>query len=423
MPASANAGAPAGDCAHNGAHTLGAPLSVSSDLTRTMGGSFVFSPCVAGLTTASFRPSLRPLADRSDARAPLFIKNAYLPVLPLFSPDGSPTFLVPPKIVHIDDQGAASDLYVFAGDPARFMTGFVQANVTVGVQSGGVARGLQMGTAASADGTVYVANSVTGEITKLDSSRNPTTYASGLAGVMNLALRRDGTLLAALPARFRSGMIESPPRIVSIAPGQLPQTFYTFPASGLDYETGFSRMIGEEGLPIGFLVEMALSLDGTLYASLNTTGVLFKIDPTGVGTQLLDQLPTPIGVAVADDGTVFVAFAPELSMGGKDAIAGTGIRVAELDSELRQTTVYQGPMREGYATGFYRATGGPPRATTTTRADPATPPPGSASTGPGGSPAWITQPMDAVAHLTIDARGNLYLQDSLANELLMLPRE
>jgi hypothetical protein len=424
MALSGDAGASSSGCAPSVAHTWGAPLSLSSNLTRTMGGSFVFSPCASGASGASFSPSLRLLAEGTDARVVSPIKSAYLPVLPLFSLDGPWTFLAPPKIVHLDDQGVASDFYVFASDPANFVTDFFQANVTVGAQSGSVARGLQMSTAASADGTLYVANSVTGEITKLDPARNPTTYASGLAGVMNLALRPDGTLLAAIPARFNSGTLESPPRIMTIAPGQSPQTFYTFPASGLDYGTGFLRMTGQEGLPIGFLVEMALSSDQSLYATLNTTGVLFKVDPVGVRTQLLDQLPTPIGVAVGGDGTVFLAFAPELSMGANVvAGAGAGIRVAQLGSDLTQTTVYQGPMRDGYNTGFLRSTGGPGPAMATTQSDAATAPPGGATTDPDASSTWIAQPMDAVAHLTVDPRGNLYLQDSLANELLMLPRQ
>jgi hypothetical protein len=384
-----------------------------------MGGSFVFSPCSPSVTGASLSPSLRLLDNNSDARAVAPIANAYLPVLPLFSPDGTPTFLMPPKIVHIDEQGVMSDFFVFAGDPAGFMTGLVQASVTVGALSGGVARGLQMGSAASANGTVYVANSVSGEITKIDPGHSATTYASGLAGVMNLALRGDGTLLASLPALFNSGTLASPPRIVSIAPGQSPQTFYTFPASGLDYGTGFFRA-GDDSLPIGFLVEMALSSDGSLYATLNTTGVLFKIDAGGVGTQLLDQLPTPIGVTVDDVGTVFLAFAPELSMGGPSAIPSTGIRVARLGNDMTQTTVYEGPMRDEYATGFFRATGGPGPAPTGTRG---TTPADAGTTGPGMSPAWSAPPMDAVAHLSVDSHDNLYLQDSLANELLIIPRE
>jgi hypothetical protein len=210
-----------------------------------MGGSFVFWPCARGTVTgASFGPSLRPLAEGTAPRVIPYLASAYLPVLPLFSIEPAPSFLAPPKIVHIDEQGAARDFYVFTGDPASFTTGFFQANVTVGAQSGAVARGLQISTAASSDGTVYVANSVTGEITKFDSSRNATKYAAGLDGAMSLALRPDGALLAALPARFRSDRLESPPRLVTIAPGQSPQTFFTFPASGLDYGTGFLRSSG-----------------------------------------------------------------------------------------------------------------------------------------------------------------------------------
>jgi hypothetical protein len=168
---------------------------------------------------------------------------------------------------------------------------------------------------------------------------------------------------------------------------------------------------------------MALSSDGSVYATLNTTGVLFRVDVAGTGTQILDQLPTLIGVAAAGDGTLFLSFAPELSMGGKDAVGGVGIRVAQLAGDGTQTPVYQGPMRDGYATGLYRAVGGPRRATASTDSSPAGTPPDPAKTGFGGSPTWTAQPIDAVAHLTIDHQGNLYLQDSLANEVLLLPHE
>jgi hypothetical protein len=74
---------------------------------------------------------LRPLAEGTDPRVPSFA-NAYLSVLPLFSIDGVPSFLAPPKIMHIDEHGVASNFYVFTGDPASYTTGFFQANVTVG---------------------------------------------------------------------------------------------------------------------------------------------------------------------------------------------------------------------------------------------------------------------------------------------------
>lgn len=382
--------------------TLGAPQAVGDGLIRTMGASIIAgSSCASATSQSALSQALHTNAAQLDGQpVRAFLKHAYVPVLPLFHESQSSMIdglVLPPKIMQLDQDGAASDYYVFSDAYQSFGTGFYQLSVTIGDATGAVARGLQISTAADASGAVYASNSVSGEIFRIDAGGKRTVVKSGLPGVMNLALRSDGTLLAALPARFDNGSpskLSAPPSIVSITPAGAQSTLYTFPSTGFDYSTGFSRGISStEQLAVGFLMEMALSRSDDLYVALNTTGALFKISRAGMGTALYTGLPAPVGLAVDIDDTTYLTLAPLVDMNGG---VTSGLTVAKLEAGGALTTLYQGEKKTAYNTGYFTALPGAP--------------------GKG------FYPIDAVGHLALDGSGNLYLQDSLANQLLFLPR-
>lgn len=388
---------PIAECTSGPTVELEPPISLSKKLVRTMGGYVVPSVDCDAITQRSQGLHIRTGSIDGEPFK-TNVADAFFPSLPLFEADagGSVTaVLSQAKIVHVDRRGTASDFFVFPDPPSSYLTGLTQGAVAVSELSGSVARGLQLSVVAKSEDEVYVANSVTGEVNKLDGTGTASTLATGLVGVHGLALRRDGTLLAALPARFDHASpanLIAPPSIVSIAADGTVTPFFEFPSSGYNYRTSSSRAIsGSETMYVGFDAELAVDKQDNLYVTLNTAGALFKIDATGKGKVVRSDLQAPIGIAVDRAGTLIVALAPLLDRGSH---LMSGIKVVAIAPDMTQRTLYSGPMKAVYQSDFV------------------------------GDIANSTNlyPVDASAHLNLDQRGNLYLQDSLASEILFFRR-
>ncbi len=402
-------------CTPNKAPTAwGESITLASNLTRTIGGSYAFAPCGDATATRTLRPLGVPAGSA--------LSYAYAVVLPLFdaSNEAAPTITSPAKIVRIDAKGDATDHYVFTDAASSFSSGFFQLGVTVHGKTGAVARGLRVSTALGADGALYVSNSVTGSIDKITTDGVRSAFATGLLGVQNIAFRTDGTLLATLPPISDNSdtapKLIVPPRLVALPAGgalagQTPATVFSLPID-IPYGTGLSVTLpGNQTLAVGFNMELAAAADNAVYLATSTgrdngTGLLYKVDANGRGTLISDQLPTPIGVAERG-GTVYVALTPILRVNGgsgPDLDGGDGargIRIVTVDANGAQRAVYTGRVLPEYDTGFLAAV--------------------VIAGAPDGSPSPFFRPVDAIGHLAVDAAGDLYLQDSLANTLLVIP--
>ncbi len=64
--------------------------------------------------------------------------------------------------------------------------------------------------------------------------------------------------------------------------------------------------------------DIAIGLDGSLYWTCKTVGVILRMDPDGNKTHLLDDLDNPVGLALDEVGNLYFTEVPTPGVGGKD---------------------------------------------------------------------------------------------------------
>jgi streptogramin lyase len=149
------------------------------------------------------------------------------------------------------------------------------------------------GVAVDEDGAIFVADGTAGQIFRLPEEAPPAVVVSGLDMPSAIAVTPDGALVVANTGAHtivrvdpKTGAVE----VVAGAPG----------ASGLvDGTRGDARFFG----PIG----VAVAADGTVFVADTYNDRLRAIAPDGTVSTLGGPFDTPCGVAVAPDGALFVA--------------------------------------------------------------------------------------------------------------------
>jgi hypothetical protein len=366
--------------------TAGAPHVLGSDLPRAMGG-FIASSCTksaaSGLTTSSLdTTAIDGLGD-----------TLYLPVLPLLDTNAT-TFVTPPKIIKVDSSGTVSDFYVFpASEIASYASGYYAAE-TIDGASGNVARGVAVSAVVDASGAVYYSDNLIGTVYKFDASGNRSDWATGVSGILSLAIGPDGAVYAATGAIFSGSTLATPPTIRRFDASGTPTTVATLPST-YNYATGF---FGKGGLPIGLMIDLAFDAAANIYVTVNMAGVVLKIGASTDGgaaspAEYAKGIIGISGVAASADGHLLVTAAPLFSAASGTASANPQVTAIAPDGTT--SVFYQLPANDAYNTHYLTAQG--------------------TSNG-------SFYPIDAVFKLAADASGNVLLEDNLLNQVTLLPK-
>jgi hypothetical protein len=367
--------------------TPGAPNVLGSDLPRAMGG-FIASSCTkstaSGLTASSLdTTAIDGLGD-----------TLYLPVLPLFD-QSETSFVTPPKIIKVDPSGTVSDFYVFpASEAASYASGFY-ATETIDGASGNIARGVAVSTVVDAAGAVYYSDNLIGTVYKFDASGNRSNFATGVSGILSLAIGPDGAVYAATGAIYSGSTLATPPTIRRFDASGTPTTVATLPST-YNYSTGF---FGKGGLPVGLMIDLAFDAAANIYVTVNMAGVVLKIAAsTDGGTASQVEYAKGIdgisGVVASADGHLLVTAAPLFS-GASSPTLTTNPQVTAIALDGTTSAFYQLPANDAYNTHYLTAQG---------------------------SSNGSYYPLDAVFKLAADASGNVLLEDNLLNQVTLLPK-
>jgi hypothetical protein len=364
----------------------GAPRVLGSDLPRAMGG-FVASSCTrsaaSGLTTSSLDTTA--VAGLGD--------TLYLPVLPLLDANNT-SFVTPPKIIKVDPSGTVSDFYVFPdSEAASYASGFY-AIETIDGASGDIARGVAVSAVVDAAGAVYYSDNLIGTVYKFDASGTRSDWATGVPGVLSLAIGPDGAVYAATGAIFSGSTLATPPTIRRFDANGAPTTVATLPST-YNYSTGF---FGKGGLPVGLMIDLAFDATANIYVTVNMAGVVLKIAASSDGgaaspVEYAKGIDGISGVAASADGHLLVTSAPLFSAAASPTLtANPQVTAIALDGTT--SVFYQLPANDAYDTHYLTAQG----------------------TSDG------YYPLDAVFKLVADASGNVLLEDNLLNQVTLLPK-
>jgi hypothetical protein len=370
--------------------SVGAPVLLSDKLARAMGA--VVSPldCAEAGTQSQGVDGAGESASLVDAsKVKGLVKGIVVPVLPQFDTSGA--YVVAPKLIRVSGEGTTSDLYVFDDPPESYQTGFLAGQIIDG-QVVQLPRGLVVSVAESSSGEVFVGNSVTGEVLSISGGTRLTLAT--LDGVCGLALDAAGTLYAATSPVYDFGSppnLLAPPKIVKLAPGAAPADFYTFPADGERYKTGFSSCYGSRCIARGFAAAMELDEAGNLLVATTFGGAIVSIDGWGNASDKLSGAVGASGIAIGRDGNLYFTESPLLDINGA---VTSGVKVRMLDAGGTVTTLWEGPANAAYDSGFLSGTGG-----------------------------GVFYPLDAVFGLNLDGNGDLFLEDSMLGTFTLLPRE
>lgn len=355
-------------------------------------GAFVRSRC-NGATSSALRASSLDTASVSGLGDVL-----YLPVLPLFdSNPSSPAFLLPPKIIKVDETAKVSDFYVFpASESASFDSRFF-AQATIDTTTGNVPRGVAVSVVADAAGSVYYSDSLIDTVYRFDASGNRSDFAKGVPQILSLAIGPDGAVYGATGAFYDGPTLKTAPKIVKLDASGNATTVATLPTT-YDYATGF---FGASGQPIGLMIDLAFDASGNLYVTVNMAGVVLKFPSAGadagVGaspTEVASGLVAPSGIVASADGHLLVAQGPLFSSSPPPTLTQKP-QVVALAPDGSRSQFYEAPANDAYDTGYFSGKG--------------------VSAG--------SYPIDAVFKLAADASGNVFFEDALANRITLLPKQ
>jgi sugar lactone lactonase YvrE len=149
------------------------------------------------------------------------------------------------------------------------------------------------GVAADEEGTIFVADGIAGQIFRLAKDAPPAVVASGLDMPSAVAVAPDGALVVANTGAHTVVRVDPETGAVEVVAGAAG-------ASGLvDGTRGDARFFG----PVG----VAVAADGTVFVADTYNDRLRAIAPDGTVRTLGGPFDTPCGVAVAPDGALFVA--------------------------------------------------------------------------------------------------------------------
>lgn len=387
----AGGGGGASSCASWGSQPSDSSI-IGQNLPRAM-GAFVSSSCGKSGTSSTSSLSIQSL----DAGAVVGTGDTlYVPVLPLFdSSPSNPSFLLPPKIVKVDATGAVNDFYVFPdSETADYASHFYSAT-TIDGTAGNVSRGDAVSVVADASGNIFYSNSLIDTVYRFDASGTRSVFATGLSQILSLALGTDGAIYAAIGPSYSGPSLTQAPRIVKFDGGGNATTIATLPSS-YDYTTGF---FGSAGQPIGLMIDLAFDAASNIYVSINMAGVVLQI-PTSSGdggfvpspTEYATGIDAPSGVVASADGHLLVAQGPLFVQGSPGTVASNP-KIIAVAPDGTKSDFFDAPGNDAYATGFYSRPN-----------------------------ADGTYPVDAVFKLVADASGNVFYEDSLANQITLLSK-
>ncbi len=371
-----------------GVPQLGAPVVLSSALPRVMGSHLVPRGC--GASTQGLADTLPDGTINGNALRGR-VEDLYIPVSPVLRMMDN-TLESPARIIRVDAEGRATDFHVFADASSNYETGFYSVTKLKG-QEVLTPRGLVLSVSRGPGGALYASNNITGTLLRFDANGTPGTFATGVDGVMTLHHDTKADVLLAVTSAFeREDRTVQRPRILRFTADGQSTELATFP-EGYNYLTGFSRMLPDgRAMPLGYMIDLTQDAQGQLFAVLNLGSAVLRLRPDGTWEEYARGLVGGSGITVAADGHIFVASAPRFDTNDQ-LIEGLRIRAISPDKEVK--TVYESREAEPYKTRFY--------------------------SGAGGGEGYY--PLDAIFNLHLDATGNLYLEDNLANTLTLLPRQ
>lgn len=357
-------------------------------------GGFVSSSC--GKSGASSTSSLS--IQSLDAGAVAGTGDVlYLPVLPLFdsAPSPNPPFVLPPKIVKIDAAGNVSDFYVFPDSESGDYASHFYSATTIDGTSGNVSRGDAVSVVADTSGNVYYANSLIDTVYRFDPSGTRSTFATGVSQILSLAVGPDGALYGAIGAFYSGPTLTTAPRIVKFDASGNATTIATLPNS-YDYTTGF---FGTAGQPIGLMIDLAFDSASNIYVAINMAGVVLQIaTASGDGgfvpspVEFATGIDAPSGIVSSADGHLLVAEGPLFAQGAPVTLTSNP-KIVAVAPDGTKSDFFEGSANDAYATGFYSRPN-----------------------------ADGSYPVDAVFKLISDSSGNVFYEDSLANQVTLLSK-
>ncbi|MGH7284227.1 MAG: hypothetical protein ACRELY_22095, partial [Polyangiaceae bacterium] len=238
-------------------------------------------------------------------------------------------------------------------------------------------------------------NSLIDTVYRFDSSGTRSTFATGVSQTLSLALGPDGAIYGAIGAFYSGQNLTTAPRIVKFDASGNATTIATLPNS-YDYTTGF---FGAAGQPIGLMIDLAFDAASNIYVTINMAGVVLQI-PTASGdggfvpspSEYATGIDAPSGIVASPDGHLLVAQGP-LFVQGSPGTVKSNPEIVAVAPDGTKSDFFDAPANDAYATGFYSR--------------------------PNADGAY---PVDAVFKLVSDSSGNVFYEDSLANQVTLLSK-